>query len=73
MPEINGKEWTKKQVHAALKDDRAHEIWPDAVFERTSGYRGDTVAAADWDGKFGRVRFADDSIINFNFDPKYKG
>lgn len=72
MPEINGKQWTKKQVHKALKEDRAGDIWPGAVFSRLDE-TGVTVTAAKWDGHYGVVTFTDGERIRFNFDPNYKG
>lgn len=32
MPEINGKQSTKEEVHAALKDGRVEDVWPGATF-----------------------------------------
>ena len=59
MPVINGREWTKDEVHQALKEDRVDEVWPGATFEDF----------CDW----GRVHFADGSRVKINFDPHYKG
>lgn len=73
MPEINGKQWTKEQIHAALKDGRVEEIWPGATFERIDASGNTVDEAADWDGKFGWVVYPDESRIKFNFDPKFKG
>ena len=59
MPEINGQEWTKEDIHAALKDGRVDQIWPGATFDDHCAW--------------GRVYFADGSSVKFNFDPHYKG
>lgn len=56
MPEINGKNWTRDQVHAALKDGRVEELWPGATF------------VVDPSGAFGRLTFADGSRAKINFE-----
>jgi hypothetical protein len=53
LPEINGKQWTKDEVHAALKAGRVEEVWPGATFED----RGET----------GEIRFADGSTVSIRF------
>ena len=59
MPVINGQEWTKEEVHKALKEGRVEDIWPGARFDDH----------CDW----GRLWFADGSRVKINFDPHYKG
>lgn len=55
MPEINGKQWTKEEVHAALKDGRVEELWPGATFIDH--------------GEYGDLQFADGSCAGIKFDP----
>lgn len=57
MPEINGKQWTKAEVHAALKEGRVEDVWPGATF------------VEDPSGEFGRLTFADGSRVKISFDP----
>lgn len=54
MPEINGKQWTKEEVHAALKDGRVEEVWPGATFTDH--------------GDYGDLQFADGSCAGIRFD-----
>ncbi|OBH02427.1 hypothetical protein [Mycobacterium sp. E1747] len=58
MPEINGKQWTKEEVHEALKTGRVEEIWPGAVFTDH--------------GDYGDLQFADGSYAGIRFDPPAK-
>lgn len=53
MPEINGKQWTKDQIHAALKEGRVEEVWPGAEFEDH--------------GDVGQITFADGSAVGIRF------
>lgn len=59
MPEINGSQRTKNQIHKALKDGRVEDIWPGATFEDH----------CHW----GRVYFPDGSSVKINFASHYKG
>ena len=53
MPEINGKQWTKEQVHAALKEGRVQDVWPGATF--------------DDHGDYGDIKFSDGSRVGIKF------
>lgn len=55
MPEINGQQWTKAEVHAALKEGRVQDIWPGATFVDR--------------GEYGDITFADGSYTGIKFDP----
>lgn len=55
MPEINGREWTKEEVHAALKDGRVEDLWPGATFVDHGDY-GDIEFA---NGSVAGIRFSD--------------
>lgn len=55
MPEINGKQWTKAEVHAALKDGRVEDVWPGATFVDH--------------GDYGDLQFADGSCAGIRFKP----
>lgn len=58
MPEINRKQWTKEEVHTALKDGRVEDVWPGATFVDH--------------GDYGDLTFADGSQAGIRFDPQPK-
>lgn len=59
MPEINGKQWTKEEVHAALKAGRVEEIWPGATFTDH--------------GDYGEIAFADGEFpVGIRFEGPFK-
>lgn len=70
MPEINGQQWTREEIHEALKDGRVEEVWPGGRFASIDA-DGNEVAREDWDGDMGRLWFADGSHVKINFRRTY--
>ncbi|ACI06239.1 gp25 [Mycobacterium phage Brujita] len=66
MPDINGTQWTREEVHEALKDGRVEEVWPGGRFEPIDS-SGAPVDREHWDGAIGRLWFADGSRVKINF------
>ena len=58
MPEINGKQWTKEEIHAALKEGRVEDVWPGATFQDH--------------GETGEITFADGSQVGIRFEGEFK-